>query len=362
MNSYPQPPKRRGKKILLWVLGIWVGLLAIWAVIVLRNVLISNVIPGTIKSFREETSSSSFSSYSPSTLEETTTQPIPTPSPTPLTPAALEEAAAQFPLRITESNYILGVDTYSYDAFQVTLENTSDQDILDARIILEAWDSNGLPIDLNLGTDYGVIINYNGINLVPQGTFSDTGYQISYYGAANRIAYYKAIVRDYTTAQGETVENSFAEDWIAMFEGKKLDLSQETFSSPQAMMDAGALNGTLSALKNIPPSTLNKETYDIGPSYGGTVTPTENGFLFTYDVNLGFAEGNETLTQGYGNATFLPMATYGAPLFEELRNTLQTRCGIETPVFTVSLVDGSGTVVYSEDITSDFIDTMGSMF
>ncbi|MGI6254324.1 MAG: DUF5780 domain-containing protein [Acutalibacter sp.] len=326
------------------------------------NFLVFNVILGEKPSSKAETSSNASQSHSASTLEETTTQPTPTPSPTPLTPAALEEAAAQFPLRITDSNYILGVDTYSHDAFQVTLENTSDQDILDASIILEAWDSNGLPIDLNLGTDYGVIISCAGINLVPQGTFSDTGYQITYYGAANRISYYKAIVWDYTTAQGETVENSYAEDWIAMFEGKKLDLSQETFSSPQAMMDAGALNGTLSALKNIPPSVLNEETYDIGPSYGGTVTPTENGFLFTYDVNLGFAEGNDTLTQGYGNATLLPMVTYGAPLFEELRNTLQTSCGIENPVFSISLVDGEGTVVYSEDITSEIIDTMGTMF
>ena len=362
MNPYPQPPKRRGKKIFLWVLGIWVGLLAIWAVIVLRNVLISNVIPGAIKSFREETSSNALQSHSSSTLEGTSNKATPTPSPTPLTPAALEEAAAQFPLRITESNYILGVDTYSYDAFQVTLENTSDQDILDARIILEAWDSNGLPIDLNLGTDYGVIVSCAGINLVPQGTFSDAGYQITYRGASNRISYYKAIVLEYTTAQGATYENSFAADWVSMFEGKKMSLSQTVFSSPQRMMETGALNGTLSALKNIPPSTLNKETYDIGPSYGGTVTPTENGFLFTYDVNLGFAEGNETLTQGYGNATILPMATYGSPLFEELRNALQTRCGVEAPVFTVSLIDGSGTVVYSEDITSETIDTMGTMF
>ena len=357
MNPYPQPPKRRGLKILLWVLGIWVGILVL-------NFLVFNVILGEKPSSKAETSSN-LQSHSTSALETTiqpTPTPSPTPSPTPLTPGALEEAAAQFPLRITGSNYILGVDTYSQDGFQVTLENTSDQDILDARVILEAWDSNGLPIDLKAGNDYGVIINYNGINLVPQGTFSDTGYQISYYGAANRISYYKAIVWDYTTAQGETVENSFAEDWIAMFEGKKLDLSQDMFSSPQAMMDTGALNGTLSALKNIPPSVLNEDTYDIGPSYGGTVTPTENGFLFTYDVNLGFAEGNDTLTQGYGNATFLPMVTYGAPLFEELRNTLQTSCGIENPVFSVQLVDGGGTVVYSEDITSEVIDTMGTMF
>lgn len=364
MNPYPQPPKRRGQKILLIVLAIWVGIL-------LLNFLIFNVILGMKPSHQEEPFSSSFSSHSASTLEESseraTPTPSPSPAPTPLTPAALEESAAQFPLRITDSNYILGADAYSHDSFQATLENTSNQDILDARIILEAWDSNGLPIDLDAFSieldaygfedDYGVIIEYDGINLVPQGTFSDAGYKIKYGGASDRISYYKAIVLDYTTVHGTTYTNSFAEEWVSVFDGKKLDLSQETFSSPQEMMDAGVLNGTLSALKNISPSTISEEM-----SYGGTVTPTENGFLFTYDVNLGFAEGNETLTQGYGNATFLPMVTYGAPLFEELQNALQTRCGIENPVFSFNLIDDSGTVVYSEEITSETISTMGSMF
>ena len=360
MNPYPQPPKRRNQKIHLWILTI----LGIWAGILLLNFLVFNVILGMKPSHQERNPSSSFSSHSASNLEEiskrATPTPSPSPSPTPLTLAALEESAAQFPLRITDSNYILGLGNYDQDAFQATLENTSDQDILDARIILEAWDSNGLPIDLNtysLEDDYGVIIEYDGINLVPQETFSDAGYKINYGGASNLISYYKAIVLDYTTAHGSTYTNSFAGEWVSMFDGKKLDLSQETFSSPQEMMDAGALNGTLSALKNITPTFVNEET-----AYGGTVTPTEDGFLFTYDFQPGFMEGNETLTQGYGNAFLTPMVTYGAPLFEELRNALQTRCGIEAPVFTVSLIDDSGNIVYSEDITGDIIDTMGSMF
>ena len=270
--------------------------------------------------------------------------------------AALDEAAAQFPLRITGSNYILGLTDYDRDAFQATLENGSDQDILDARIVLEAWDSNGLPIDLKLGSDYGIIINYNGINLVPQGTFSDAGYKISYNGASNRISYYKAVVLDYTTAQGETVTNPYIEEWVDRYEGKKLEFAAETYASPQEMMEAGVLNGTLSAVKNIIPSALAEEA-----SYGGTVTATENGFLFTYDVNLGFAEGNDTLTQGYGNAHMLQLMAYGAVPLAELRDGLQTYCGIESPVLTVALVDGDGSTVYSEDITSDIIDSMETL-
>lgn len=346
MNMPPFPPKPYRK-----LLKIVLIIAAVVIVCELLTVLFSTPVSHTRTEPVSKFGSSSAPAATPLTATPSST-PTPTPSPTPLTPAALEEAAAQFPLRITDSNYILGLTNYSGDAFQATLENTSDQDILDARIFLAAWDSNGLPIDLSQD-----ILKYDGINLVPQGTFSDAGYKLYYDGASDRISYYKAIVADYTTAQGITIENGFVEDWVAMFVGKKLDLSQETFSSPQEMMEAGALNGTLSALKNISPSTISEET-----SYGGTVTPTENGFLFTYDFQPGFMEGNETLTQGYGNAFLTPMVTYGAPLFEELHNALQTRCGVEAPVFTVSLVDDSGNVVYSEDITSDIIDTMGSIF
>lgn len=90
-------------------------------------------------------------------------------------------------------------------------------------------------------------------------------------------------------------------------------------------------------------------------------TATESGFLFTYDVNLGFAEGNDTLTQGYGNAHMLQLMAYGAVPLAELRDGLQTYCGIESPVLTVALVDGDGSTVYSEDITSDIIDSMETL-
>lgn len=346
MPPMPQKPKRRGLKILLIVLAVWSGF------VILMSVVVQTRRPVTPETGPLESGFASASALA---------DPTPTPAPTPMSAAALDEAVAQFPLRITESNYIMNLfgPSYAGDAFQATLENGSAQDILDARVILEAWDSNGLPIVLNMFAidgSYGVVIPYDGINLVPQGVFSDAGYEIDYGGAANRISYYKAAVLEYTTVQGETVTNPYIEEWVGRYDGKKLELAGETFSSPQAMMDAGALNGTLSAVKNIIPSALAEEA-----SYGGTVTATENGFLFTYDVNLGFAEGNDTLTQGYGNAHMLQLMAYGAVPLAELRDGLQTYCGIESPVLTVALVDGDGATVYSEDITSDIIDSMETL-
>lgn len=355
MPPKPKELKRQEFKTFLVFLAIWAGCIA-FVFLMTSVVRFVQTTSADDRADNASANSSASASDLPAATPRPTPTPIPTPAPTPMSAAALDEAAAQFPLRITGSNYILGLTDYDRDAFQATLENGSDQDILDARIVLEAWDSNGLPIDLKLGSDYGIIINYNGINLVPQGTFSDAGYKISYNGASNRISYYKAVVLDYTTAQGETVTNPYIEEWVDRYEGKKLEFAAETYASPQEMMEAGVLNGTLSAVKNIIPTAMAGEH-----SYGGTVTATESGFLLTYDFNPGFMEGNSTLTQGYGNAAILPLVTYGAVPLAELRDGLQKYCGIQSPVFTVNLVDANGNITYSEDITSDTIDTMNSL-
>ena len=57
----------------------------------------------------------------------------------------------------------------------------------------------------------------------------------------------------------------------------------------------------------------------------------------------------------------LQLMAYGAVPLAELRDGLQTYCGIESPVLTVALVDGDGSTVYSEDITSDIIDSMETL-
>lgn len=111
------------------------------------------------------------------------------------------------------------------DLLQAILKNDTDLDIKNAVVAFVAWDENRLPVPIKGNMDftdgsYVKLVDYNDINLVPGKSYGqDSGYGLDEY---HRIKSFKAMVVSYESFDGTTWENPLFDDWIALYEGKKM--------------------------------------------------------------------------------------------------------------------------------------------
>ncbi len=141
----------------------------------------------------------------------------------------LEEALAAQPVYISAAR--LSVQSPEYkalypDLLQAVIVNNSEDDLKNVTVAFAAWDANNLPVLLKGQMDFeGAAYikrgNYNGINLVPGGSFGEkTGLGLDQ--SVTGIVTVKAMVVSYETFDGTKWENPLYNEFKEKYEGKKL--------------------------------------------------------------------------------------------------------------------------------------------
>lgn len=139
-----------------------------------------------------------------------------------------EELSAQ-PVYIRSTSLIVQSEEYKAlypDLLQATIVNNSEDDVKDVTVAFMAWDSNNLPVLLKVQLDFGAAAyvkkgTYTGVNMVPGSTYGEhAGLKLD--ESVKDVATVKAIVVSYDTFEGETWENPLYDEFVEMYEGKKL--------------------------------------------------------------------------------------------------------------------------------------------
>lgn len=163
-----------------------------------------------------------------SSEEDSTT--VPTTVPVDLmTPEELEAEISKQEVKVIATEYVVQDEEYKVlypDLLSATVQNNSDVDIKNAVVAYVAWDENNLPVKIIGKHDYsdGSYIkncNFSDINLVPGKSYgSESGLPLD--DGCDTIHTFKAIVISYEGFDGETWTNPYAEEWTALYSGKKL--------------------------------------------------------------------------------------------------------------------------------------------
>lgn len=145
------------------------------------------------------------------------------------TPAELQALIDKQEVKVIATKYIVQDAKYKAlypDLLSATVQNNSKSDIRNAVVAYVAWDSNNLPVKIIGQYDYsdGSYVkqcNFSDINLVPgKSVGGDKGMPIS--DDCSNIDTFKAIVVSYEGFDGETWENPYYSEWIALYSGEKL--------------------------------------------------------------------------------------------------------------------------------------------
>lgn len=164
-------------------------------------------------------------------IEDTTTSTTTTTTTTALlkTPAELQALLDKQEVRVIATKYIVQDDKYKAlypDLLSATIQNNSEADIKNAVVAYVAWDKNNLPVKIIGQYDYsdGSYVkqcNFSDINLVPgKSVGGDKGMAIS--DDCADIETFKAIVVSYEGFDGETWENPYYSEWLALYSGERL--------------------------------------------------------------------------------------------------------------------------------------------
>lgn len=128
------------------------------------------------------------------------------------------------------------------DSLQVVIENHSEKDVRDVRVVMAAWDENGLPLKLSHTEEEepagSLEIDLSEVNLVPGDTYGEDENHIVVdqecveIGGTPPIETLTAVVRSYLTVDGETWENPYYEVWEKIYVGQKLSAEAEKALNP----------------------------------------------------------------------------------------------------------------------------------
>lgn len=145
------------------------------------------------------------------------------------TPAELQALIDKQEVKVIATKYIVQDAKYKAlypDLLSATVQNNSKADIKNAVVAYVAWDKNNLPVkiigqyDYNDGS-YVKQCNFSDINLVPgKSVGGDKGMPIS--DDCSNIETFKAIVVSYEGFDGETWENPYYSEWLALYSGERL--------------------------------------------------------------------------------------------------------------------------------------------
>jgi len=143
---------------------------------------------------------------------------------------ALEEIIETQEIAVISTQYSEGNDKYQSlypDMIKAIFKNNTSLDIKNVVIAFVAWDKNNLPVKIKGDMDftdgsYIKKVNYSDINLVPGAQYgSDSGYSLA---SSCTIAYFKAIAVSYEAFDGTTWTNPYYDEFISVYEGKKLNV------------------------------------------------------------------------------------------------------------------------------------------
>lgn len=142
----------------------------------------------------------------------------------------LEKALSKQPCFIKETKYIVQDEQYKSiypDILSVVIKNNSKTDIKSAVVAFVAWDKNNLPIkligqyDFN-GGSYVQECNFEDINLIDGDTY-DKGSGLAISEDNADVETFKAIIVNYNDFDGNTWENPYYQNWLNIYENKKLN-------------------------------------------------------------------------------------------------------------------------------------------
>ena len=173
----------------------------------------------------DTTSPSDSSSTSVSTTnDETTTTAV-------IDEAFLDAAYKEQPLyvktaKLTAQTKDSSLKNLYPDMLQAIIYNNTTEDLKSAVVAFVAWDKNNLPVKIEEylsivdKSSYLVRVNFSEINLVAGASYGDkSGYKIDNGADIEKV---KAIVVSYETFEGETWKNPYYDDFVKLYEGKKL--------------------------------------------------------------------------------------------------------------------------------------------
>ncbi|MBQ9742066.1 MAG: hypothetical protein IJV88_00125 [Ruminococcus sp.] len=112
------------------------------------------------------------------------------------------------------------------DMLQAVITNNSDEVIDEAVVSFVAWDDEMEAVELNEDAEteegeYVRGVSYKNMELQPQGTYGkDSGIAVE---EDEDIVLFKAVVEYYTTEDGETITNPYADDWKTFYAGQDYD-------------------------------------------------------------------------------------------------------------------------------------------
>ncbi|WP_051685463.1 DUF5780 domain-containing protein [Clostridium sp. KNHs205] len=141
----------------------------------------------------------------------------------------LEAKLKEQPIYVVSTEYFVQSDEYKAlypDMLNAVFKNVSGKEIKNVTIAFAGWDDNKMPVKIvgQFDFDNGSYIQqvaYDDVNMVDGAEFGkDTGYSLS--EKSDTIKTVKAIVTEYTDFDGNTWENPYYNNWISVYENKKL--------------------------------------------------------------------------------------------------------------------------------------------
>lgn len=145
-----------------------------------------------------------------------------------MTVEEFDNLVAELPLSVVSTKYLVQDQNYKSlypDMLQAVIKNNTDKDIRNTVVAFVAWDENNLPVKIVGDIDftdppYVRLVNYDDINLVPGATYGeDSGFSIDH---TIGIKEFKAIVVSYETFEGDTWENPYYDQFLELYENKRL--------------------------------------------------------------------------------------------------------------------------------------------
>lgn len=133
------------------------------------------------------------------------------------------------PIFVVSSKFVVQSEEYKSlypDMLNAVFTNASGKEIKNVTVAYAAWDENNLPVKINGqfdfdGGNYIQEVAYDDVNMVDGADFGeDTGLNLS--ENSDNIKTVKAIISEYTDFDGNTWENPYYNNWISLYENKKL--------------------------------------------------------------------------------------------------------------------------------------------
>ena len=270
-----------------------------------------------------------------------------------MTMSEFDSLLLDLPVSVIDTKYVVQDDKYKSlypDMLQAILKNNTNSDIKNAVVGYVAWDKNNLPVKITgdmdfVGGSYVKKVNFADINLVPGGTYGDSsGYSID---EASGIASFKAVVVSYETFDGVTWENPYFDEFISLYEDKKLadtlevdvtleDIVIEEGNSEPAQSNASITESELAEIiqkqelaitkteyviqdekyKSLYPDLLqaiikNNTDKDIKNAVVAFVAWDNNNLPVKIKGSIDFTEGTYIKKVNYSDINLIPDATFG---------------------------------------------------